>query len=80
MCLLWRRSLPDGVAKLQEASKQLQQEYQEQGTLRGKEVPAMVRVPDPELEATSSAVLVWRQQVELVQGVYAYMQALQAVA
>jgi hypothetical protein len=72
--------MPDGAAQLQEASKQLQQEYQEQGTLRGKEVPSMVRVPDPELESTSSAVLVWRQQVELVQGVYAYMQALEAVA
>jgi hypothetical protein len=81
VCALWHcRSTPDGAAQLQEASQQLQQEYQEQGTMRGKEVPTMVRVPDPELEATSSAVLVWRQQVELVQGVYAYMMALQAVA
>jgi hypothetical protein len=78
--MLHRRSTPDGAARLQEVSKQLQQEYQEQGKLRGKEVPNMVRVPDPELEATSSAVLVWRQQVELVQGVYAYMQVLEAVA
>eukprot|EP00882_Tetradesmus_deserticola_P011453 GHRQ01012116.1.p1 GENE.GHRQ01012116.1~~GHRQ01012116.1.p1 ORF type:complete len:296 (+),score=142.07 GHRQ01012116.1:449-1336(+) len=74
------KSTPDGAAQLQQVSNELQQEYQEHGTLRGKEVPTMVRVPDPELEATSSAVLVWRQQVELVQGVYMYMQALQTVA
>lgn len=39
----------------------------------------MVRVADPELESTSGAVLVWKQQVDLVQAVYEYMVKLQAV-
>jgi hypothetical protein len=39
----------------------------------------MVKVPDANLEATSGAVRVWRQQVELVQAVYQYMRALQAM-
>lgn len=72
------RSTPEAASKLEQVSKQLQQEFQEQGTLRGKQVPFMVRMPDPDLEATSGAVLVWRQQVQLVEAVYYYMQALQA--
>ena len=78
-CATVCRSTSEGAAALDEASKQLQQEYQQQGTLRGKEVPTMVRVADPELEMTSGAVLVWKQQVGLVQAVYKYMIELQAV-
>lgn len=73
------RSSPESAARLDAASRELQQELREQGTLRGKAVPLMVKVPDPNLEATSGAVRVWRQQVELVQAVYQYMCALQAM-
>jgi hypothetical protein len=64
---------------LEQVSRQLQQEYRESGKLRGKVVPVMVRVQDDELEATSSALKVWRQQLELVEGVYLYMMALQGL-
>lgn len=74
-----RRSAPETAGRLEDASRQLQQELQQQGTLRGKPVPVMVKVPDPDLEATSGAVRVWRQQIQLVQAVYEYMCALQAV-
>lgn len=74
------RSTPESAAQLEAASRELQQELREQGTLRGKAVPTMVKVPDANLEATSGAVRVWRQQVELVQAVYQYMLALQAMA
>lgn len=73
------RSLPDAAAGLAEASAALQKEYQSHGTLRGRPLPVLVRMPDPELGATSSALRVWQQQVELVQGVFAYMCALQGV-
>jgi hypothetical protein len=36
----------------------------------------MVKVPDPSLEATSGAVRLWKQQLQLVEAVYAYMHAL----
>lgn len=73
------RSNPDAAAALAQASAALQAEFQERGTLRGKAVPPMVRVPDPDLEATSSAVAVFKQQMLLVQGVYEYMRALQGM-
>jgi hypothetical protein len=76
--IVLHRSQPESAEQLEAASKELQQELREQGTLRGKAVPLMVKVPDPSLEATSGAVRVWRQQVELVQAVYQYMCALQA--
>jgi hypothetical protein len=72
-----RSSSPAAAASLEAASLELQQELAERGTLRGKAVPVMVRMPDPDLEATSGAVRMWRQQVELVQAVYAYMSQLQ---
>lgn len=73
------KSTPESAAQLEAASRELQEELREQGTLRGKAVPTMVKVPDANLEATSGAVRVWRQQVELVQAVYQYMRALQAM-
>eukprot|EP00775_Hariotina_reticulata_P010537 gene10537-10697_t len=73
------KSNPDAATALEQVSRQLQQEYQESGKLRGKVVPVMVRVQDDELEATSSAVKVWKQQLELVEGVYLYMIALQGL-
>lgn len=77
LCCVSCRSTPESAEQLEAASRQLQQELREQGTLRGKEVPVMVRVPDPDLEATSGAVRIWRQQLQLVQAVYEYMRALQ---
>lgn len=70
------RSSPESAQRLDDASRQLQQEFQERGTLRGKEIPIMVKVQADDLEATSPAVRIWRQQLELVQAVYAYMGAL----
>lgn len=77
--LILRRSTPESAEQLEAASRELQQELREQGTLRGKEVPVMVRMPDPDLAATSGAVRLWRQQLELVDAVYQYMCALQAM-
>ncbi|KAF8072660.1 aspS [Scenedesmus sp. PABB004] len=56
------KSTPEAAARLAEASAALQAEFQERGTLRGKALPTLVRVPDPDLAATSAAVRVWQQQ------------------
>lgn len=70
------KATPGGAEALEATSKAMFEELQDKQTLRGKPMPTIVRVPDPELSATSSAVRVWRQQIELVE--IAALQVLQA--
>jgi hypothetical protein len=46
-------------------------ELSERGTVRGKALPAMVRMPDPSMAATSAAVAAFRQQLGVVGAVRA---------
>lgn len=70
-----RRSSPQAAEALRSASARLAEEARERGTRLGKPLPEMVRVEDPELAETSSAVLAWRQQLELVRGARALVRA-----
>ncbi len=43
------------------------EEIRTQGTLHGKELPTLVKMPDQKLGSTSPAVIVWRQHLQVVE-------------
>jgi len=69
------RSQPEAAQQLQEVSQKLAAEMREFGTRGGRPVPSMVKVPDPSVRETSSALVVMRQQVALVEGAAALVTA-----
>jgi hypothetical protein len=60
---------------MQAAARRLTEEMREHGTRMGKPVASMVKVPDPSIKETSSALVAWRQQVALVEGAAALVAA-----
>jgi hypothetical protein len=56
---------------LEQQRSEVARELAEQGTLRGRAVPAMVRLQDPKMAATSAAVAAFRQQLGVVGAVRA---------
>jgi hypothetical protein len=70
-----RSATPEAAEQLQAASRRLAEEMRDKGTRMGKPVPQMVKVPDPSIQETSSALVAWRQQVALVEGAAALVAA-----
>ncbi|KAI8474955.1 MAG: hypothetical protein J3K34DRAFT_489391 [Monoraphidium minutum] len=62
------RANPEAAQQLEAASRRLAEEVRDKGTRMGRPVPQMVRVPDPSLLQTSSALAAWRQQIAVVEG------------
>lgn len=54
-----------------------QAEMSSSNTLAGKELPLMVRIEDPQLESTSSAIAVWSRLLQLIKATYEYVRARQ---
>jgi hypothetical protein len=49
-------------------SQQIAEEMRDKGTKMGRPVPSMVKLPDPSIAETSSALVAWRQQLAVVEG------------
>jgi hypothetical protein len=61
----------DNKALLEQQRGEVARELAERGTVRGRPLPAMVRMPDPGMAATSAAVVAFRQQLGVVGAVRA---------
>ena len=64
------RSIPEAAKALEARSEAAAKELLEKGTLKGKQIPVMVKVADEELAATSSGLRVWGQMIGLVEATY----------
>ncbi|KIY96978.1 hypothetical protein MNEG_10984 [Monoraphidium neglectum] len=62
------RANPEAAEQLQAVSQQIAEEIREKGTKMGRPVPSMVKLPDPSIAETSSALVAWRQQLAVVEG------------